>query len=139
MLILCLVLEGLPYYHVLNRGRQCAMGMTLLSPRSSPGTAFFWSILLGFSLSGWSAMVMVLSTELGGVKLAASVFSVMITIIGSGFLIGPIVFGYVADHAGYYSSWLIVVITSLFSVGKFMPIDALLRKRDCNGQPDGTS
>ncbi len=111
-------------------GAVSAMGMALLSPGSSPWPAFFWSILLGFSLSGWTAMVMVLSAELGGVKLAASVVSVLITVIGLGFLIGPIVFGYVADHMGYFSSWMIVVITSLLSVGGFVHIDALHRNHE---------
>ena len=111
-------------------GAVSAMGMAVLSPGSSSWPAFFWSILLGFSLSGWNGMVMVLSAELGGVKLAASVVSVLITVVGVGFLIGPIVFGYVADHMGYFSSWMIVVITSLFSVGGFVHIDALHRHRN---------
>jgi sugar phosphate permease len=103
-------------------GAVSALGMGLLSRSSPVWLAFFWSILLGFSLSGWNAIVMVLSAELGGLKLAASVVSVLITVIGIGFLIGPIVFGYVADHAGYFSSWLVVVIASLVSVGGFVYI-----------------
>jgi MFS family permease len=70
---------------------------------------------------------------LGGVRLAASVVSVLITVTGLGFLIGPIVFGYVADHMGYFSSWMIVVITSLLSVGGFVHIEAPHRNRDRNG------
>ena len=111
-------------------GAVSTTGVALLSPGSSAWPAFFWSILLGFSLSGWNGMVMVLSAELGGITLAASVVSVLITVTGLGFLVGPIVFGYVADHLGYFSSWMIVVITSLFSVGGFVHIDALHRRRD---------
>jgi MFS family permease len=103
-------------------GAVSALGMGLLSPGASVRLAFFWSILLGFSLSGWNAIVMVLSAELGGLQLAASVVSVLITVIGIGFLVGPIVFGYVADHAGYFSSWLVVMVTSLVSVGGFLYI-----------------
>ena len=120
-------------------GAVSALGMALLSPGSSAVPAFFWSVLLGFSLSGWTGMLMVLSAELGGIRLAASVVSVLITVTGLGFLVGPIVFGYVADHLGYFSSWLIVVITSLLSLGGFVRIAALHSNRERDGAPGGVA
>ncbi len=112
-------------------GAVSAAGMAALSPASSLTLVFFWSILLGFSINGWNAMIMVLSAELGGMELAASVVSVVITVIGVGYLIGPIVFGYVADHAGYFASWMLVVAATLFSLGGFVRI----YKKKCG--PDG--
>ncbi len=114
-------------------GAVSALGTALLTPSSALGLIFFWSILLGFSLSGWNGLVMVLSAELGGRQRAASVVSVVITVLGMGFLSGTLVFGIVADHAGYFPSWLLVVVTSLCSVAGFVRVAALQRqnRRPC--------
>jgi ACS family hexuronate transporter-like MFS transporter len=117
-------------------GAVSAAGMAALSPASSTTLVFFWSILLGFSISGWNAMIMVLSAELGGAELAASVVSVVITVIGVGYLIGPIAFGYVADHAGYFASWLLVVVATLFSLGGFLRIYMKKGGSDGSDEPD---
>jgi MFS transporter, ACS family, hexuronate transporter len=117
-------------------GAVSAAGMAALSPASSLALVFFWSILLGFSISGWNAMIMVLSAELGGAKLAASVVSVVITVIGVGYLIGPIAFGYVADQAGYFASWMLVVVATLISLGGFVHIYRKKYGSDGSDEPE---
>lgn len=96
-------------------GGLSSMGMGLLIPHSSLWLAFFWSALIGLTLSGWNPVVMVLLAEFGGVELAASVQSIGLTFTGAGFALGPIIFGYTADHLGYFISWMIVMTFSFVS------------------------
>lgn len=105
------------------------LGMAFLSKDSPPGAVFLWSMLLGLTLSGWNGVTMVLSAELGGTKLAASVVSIVITAVGFGFLAGPVAFGYVADHQGYFTSWMLVLVSSLISAAGFLRIHWIREKR----------
>lgn len=75
----------------------------------------FWSALLGLTFNGWNAIAMVLFAEIGGVELAASVQSVGLTTVFLGFLAGPILFGYTADHFGYFNGWMLVMVFSFIS------------------------
>lgn len=100
-------------------GALSALGIGLLSPKASLWLAFFWSALLGLTLNGWNAIVMLLFAEIGGLELAASVQSIGMTSAGVGFLVGPILFGYTADHFGYFASWMVVVFFAFISAGGF--------------------
>jgi len=117
-----------PIIIISSVGALSTLGIALLTPLSSRLLAYIFSALQGFSLSGWNALVMVLAAELGGAKLAASVVSVVITVVGIGFLVGPIVFGYVADHLGYFTSWMGVFAASLISIVGFTYLEFLHRK-----------
>ena len=117
-----------PIIIISSVGALSTLGIALLTPLSSHLLAYIFSALQGFSLSGWNALVMVLAAELGGAKLAASVVSVVITVVGIGFLVGPIVFGYVADHLGYFTSWMGVFAASLISIVGFTYLEFLHRK-----------
>ncbi len=45
------------------------------------------------------------------------------TTVGLGFLVGPLAFGFVADHQGYFMSWMLVVASSLASAAGFLRIE----------------
>jgi len=99
-----------------------AAGMAFLSKNPPSAAVFLWSMLLGVTLSGWNGLVMILSAELGGKARAASAVSIVLTSVGLGFLAGPVAFGFVADHQGYFASWMLVLASSLISVAGFLRI-----------------
>lgn len=103
-------------------GAAGSLGMALLLKDSPSWVVFGWSMLLGLTLSGWNGVIMVLSAELGGTELAASVVSVVVTAVGVGFFAGPVAFGYVADHMGYFASWMLVLRGSCVSAFGFLHI-----------------
>ncbi len=105
------------------------VGMAISSEMSPPGAVLLWSVLLGLTLSGWNGMIMVLSAELGGTALAASTVSIVLTAVGLGFIAGPVVFGSVADHWGYFTSWMLALGSSLVSASGFLRIYWIRKKR----------
>ena len=112
------------------------VGMALLSRNSSHGAVFLWSMLLGVTLSGWNGLVMILSAELGGKARAASTVSIVLTGLGLGFMAGPVVFGFVADHRGYFTSWMLVLASSLMSAAGFLRIYWIREKRSGETLPE---
>ena len=100
-------------------GALSALGLGFMSPQDSLWQAFFWSGLLGLTLNGWNAVVMLLFAEIGGLALAASVQSIGMFLVWVGFLLGPVLFGYTADLFGYFASWMVVVFFALIATGGF--------------------
>ncbi len=100
-------------------GALSALGIGLLNPNVPLWITFFWSALLGLTLNGWNAVVMLLFAEIGGLELAASVQSIGMASVGVGFLLGPILFGYAADTFGYFIGWMAVMFFAFISAGGF--------------------
>ena len=99
--------------------------------KNSP-ICFFYILaaLIGFTLIGWNAVLMTLVAELAGTEKAASVMGIMVTIAWVGIVIGPAVFGYIADNFSFFSGWLIVSLISFFSALGFIYISIKIKKEE---------
>ena len=106
-----------------------ALGTAFLSKSSPIWLPFFWSILMGGTFIGWNAVLMTLAAELAGTELAGSIMGILITIAWIGIILGPPVFGYIADSSGYYWSWLLIAVLALLSAIGFLYIMQLSKKR----------
>ncbi len=101
-------------------GLVAALAITF-APRGTPLFIFYIiSALIGFALIGWNAALMTLVAELAGLENVGSVMGVAITIGWTGIFIAPPIFGFVADTAGYTSSWLLVSGCALISFVGFL-------------------
>lgn len=107
-----------------------ALGTAFLSKGSPVWLPFFWSILLGGTFIGWNAVLITLAAELAGKELAGSIMGILITIAWIGIIIGPPVFGYIADSFGYYWSWLLIAVFGLLSAVGFLYVLRLSKRGD---------
>jgi len=80
-------------------------------------SSFFIPIvaLFGFSYLGFQGIAVVLMVEVCGPELAGRATGLGITIAWVGMVLGPVVFGALAE-AGYQFAWLFITITSSLSV-----------------------
>jgi sugar phosphate permease len=99
-----------------------ALGTAFLSKDSPVWLAFLWSALMGGTIMGWNAIVIILAAELAGKELTGSVMGVLITTGYTGQVIGPSVFGYIADRVGYFWGWLLIAVFALLSALGFLYI-----------------
>jgi len=104
-----------------------ATGLTFLPPGSSLWLPVFWSFICGVTMIGWNALLIVLFAELAERGREASAVGVGLTTNSLGFLVGPVVFGYVADHLGYLSGWLMLVVSSGVSALGFLRVAQTLK------------
>jgi sugar phosphate permease len=107
-----------------------ALGTAFLSKGSPVWLPFFWSILMGGTFIGWNAVLITLAAELAGKELAGSIMGILITIAWIGIIIGPPVFGYIADSFGYYWSWLLIAVFGLLSAVGFLYVLRLSKRGD---------
>lgn len=107
-----------------------ALGTAFLSKGSPIWLPFFWSILMGGTFIGWNAVLITLAAELAGKELAGSIMGILVTIAWIGIIIGPPVFGYIADSFGYYWSWLLIAVLALLSAVGFLYILRLSKRGD---------
>ncbi|RJP60008.1 MAG: MFS transporter [Deltaproteobacteria bacterium] len=105
-----------------------ALGTAFLSKGSPLWLSFFWSILMGGTFIGWNAVLITLAAELAGKELAGSIMGILVTIAWIGIIIGPPVFGYIADSVGYYWSWLLIAVLALLSTVGFLYILRLSKR-----------
>lgn len=81
---------------------------------------FVLSFILGFSALGWTGVYLTSVGEVAGSKRAGIATGLALFLVRTGMLVGPPVFGLIADTKGYYKySWLlfgfvIIGISSLF-------------------------
>lgn len=104
------------------------IGTAFLSEGSPLWLPFFWSILMGGTFIGWNALLITLAAELAGKELAGSIMGILIVIAWTGIIIGPPVFGYIADSFGYYWSWLSIAVLALLSAIGFLYILQLSKR-----------
>jgi len=86
--------------------------------QESPFTVFVFSFLLGCSAWGWMGVYMIAIGELVGDRRIGIATGLSLAFTRTGMLVGPIVFGFIADVKGSYRySWLLfgVVIILFFS------------------------
>ncbi len=110
-----------------------------LLDKNSP-ICFFYilSVLIGFTLIGWNAVLMTLVAELAGTEKAASVMGIMVTIAWAGIVIGPAVFGYIADKFSFFSGWVIVSLISFLTAFGFIYISIKIKKKESLTSPPTT-
>jgi sugar phosphate permease len=85
-------------------------GSNLPSPFFIPIVVFF-----GFSYLGFQGIAVVLMVEVCGPELAGRATGLGITIAWVGMVLGPVIFGALAE-AGYHFAWLFITIASSLSV-----------------------
>ncbi|MFA4909549.1 MAG: MFS transporter [Desulfobacteria bacterium] len=105
-----------------------ALGTAFLSKGFPVWLPFFWSILMGGTFIGWNAVLITLAAELAGKELAGSIMGILVTIAWTGIIVGPPVFGYIADSFGYYWSWLLIAFFALLSAVGFLYILRLSKR-----------
>ena len=79
---------------------------------------------------GWNAVLITLAAELAGKELAGSILGILVTIAWIGIIVGPPVFGYIADSIGYYWSWLLIAVFALLCAVGFLYIMRLSKRRN---------
>ena len=78
----------------------------------------------GFALIGWNGVLVTYAAELAGAKLSGTVMGLVATSGFTGMVVGPPLFGYLADHTGYCAAWLMVAAAFLVSAIGFASIFA---------------
>ncbi len=81
---------------------------------------FLLSGLVGFTLIGWNAVIMILAAELAGPELAGSSLGIIATAGWLGMVTGGPVFGFIADRFNYFAGWMSVTMTLLISAAGFV-------------------
>lgn len=100
------------------RGRCLALVMTLtalaagalalLPVDAAPWVAGSIGLLYGFCAMGWQGLLMVVIAESVGIALAGTAVGLLINVAWIGFVLGPVVFGALADGPGYAAAWVSV-------------------------------
>jgi sugar phosphate permease len=107
--------------------------LTILMQMINTSTSY-WAmlgiiVLFGFTAIGWGGMNLILVSEFAGKENAglAVGYSAMISLIGN--LVGPPIFGWMADATGTYSlGWWFLTASALFSLILFLLIQESKRK-----------
>lgn len=107
-----------------------AFGMAFLTKSSPVWISFFLSILMGSTLIGWNAVLITLAAELAGQELAGSIMGILLTTTWTGIIIGPPVFGFIADRSGYFWGWLMISILALLCAFGFAYVFYLAKKME---------
>ncbi|MFC1886106.1 MFS transporter [Thermodesulfobacteriota bacterium] len=107
-----------------------AVGTAVLSKGSPIWLPFLWSILMGGTFMGWNAVFITLTAELAGKELTGSIMGILMTFAWIGMIIGPPVFGYIADSIGYYWSWLLIAVFALLCALDFLYIMRLSKRKN---------
>jgi MFS family permease len=66
---------------------------------------------------GWQGLLMVVIAESVGIALAGTAVGLLINVAWVGFVLGPVVFGALADGPGYVSAWVSVAGVSALCAG----------------------
>lgn len=96
-----------------------ALGAALFTGKSSGWIIYCLSALLGFTFMGWNAVFLTLCAEIAGPALAGSATGLMLMAVSAGVVIGPPLFGIIADSAGYFWGWLILSLFGLAGAFSF--------------------
>lgn len=85
-----------------------ALATAFLDTESARWLVYSLSALLGFTFMGWNAVFLTYCAEIAGSEMAGSATGLMLAMVSAGVVIGPPVFGFTADKAGYFWGWLIL-------------------------------
>ena len=104
-------------------------------------------LLYGFCAMGWQGLLMVVIAESVGIAVAGTAVGLLINVAWGGFVLGPVVFGALADGPGYGTAWASVAACRRCapwrcgcrrrSVGGGLMPAALLRVMGADGTPGG--
>lgn len=117
------------------RGRCLALVMTLtalaagalalLPTDAAPWVAGLIGLLYGFCAMGWQGLLMVVIAESVGIALAGTAVGLLINVAWIGFVVGPAVFGALADGPGYAAAWASVAsVSALCALILWLPAPA---------------
>jgi MFS family permease len=105
-----------------TRSRCLALVMTLTALAAGalavlPADAALWlagaiGLVYGFCAMGWQGLLMVVIAESVGIALAGTAVGLLINVAWVGFVLGPVVFGALADGPGYVAAWVSVAVVS---------------------------
>jgi len=75
----------------------------------------FLSVVIGIGLSsvGWNGITFVLVSEISSVDATATAVGLASTVSWAGLVLGPIIFGGLVDHSGYFYAWISVALLCL--------------------------
>ncbi len=66
------------------------------------------ALLLGLSIFAWTGIIGALVVETAGTSSSGSAVALVMAISAPGSLLGPPLFGFIADHQGYRGAWLVM-------------------------------
>ena len=115
-----------------SRGRCLALVMALtalaatalaLLPRGGPLLVpALVGLLYGFCAMGWQGLLMVVIAESVGIAMAGTAVGLLINVAWGGFVLGPVVFGALADGPGYGIAWTSVAgVSALCALALWRP------------------
>lgn len=89
-----------------------AAALAMLPADAGPWRAGMIGLLYGFCAMGWQGLLMVVIAESVGIALAGTAVGLLINVAWIGFVLGPVVFGALADGPGYASAWTSVAVVA---------------------------
>ncbi len=110
-----------------------ASGMAFLTESSPVWIVFFLAILMGGTFIGWNAVLITLGAEIAGQELAGSIMGIMLTVAWTGIIIGPPVFGFIADSSGYFWGWQLIAVFALICTFGFFYVSGLTKRMELKG------
>lgn len=115
-----------------SRGRCLALVMALtalaatalaLLPRGGPLLVpALVGLLYGFCAMGWQGLLMIVIAESVGIAVAGTAVGLLINVAWVGFVLGPVVFGALADGPGYSMAWAsVAAVSTLCALALWLP------------------
>lgn len=115
-----------------SRGRCLALVMALtalaatalaLLPRGGPLIVpALVGLLYGFCAMGWQGLLMIVIAESVGIAVAGTAVGLLINVAWGGFVLGPVVFGALADGPGYGTAWAsVATVSALCALALWLP------------------
>lgn len=81
---------------------------------------FIISGVMGFTLIGWNAVILILAAELAGSELTGLSIGIIATAGWFGMIMGGPVFGFITDRFNYFAGWMSVTLALLISSAGFV-------------------
>jgi MFS family permease len=94
-------------------------GMIGLHHGVSPLVVYLLAALLGAGFLGFHGVLFACIAEFIDSKNAGAVTGVLVSVSWAGIVVIPVIFGVMADYAGYRWGWLMLAATSLFSMASY--------------------
>jgi nitrate/nitrite transporter NarK len=126
-------------FFVHSRSRCLALVMALtalaaaalaLLPRGGPLIVpALVGLLYGFCAMGWQGLLMIVIAESVGIAVAGTAVGLLINVAWGGFVLGPVVFGALADGPGYGAAWAsVATVSALCAAALCLPVPASPRR-----------
>jgi sugar phosphate permease len=84
------------------------LSLSLLSSETPGWVLVVLTLIIGLTLLGWNALLMIAAAEVAGTRMAASIMGILVTIAWIGMVLGPAMFGVFVDAFGYPWAWRMV-------------------------------